>query len=275
MLVVGVNRYRDRALELKYAVADAQALATTLRPLAAPLFRDMILITLFDEHATLAGLEAAFARIATATQPHDVFVLYIAGHGVTRDGHYYFLPQDFRYRDDATIQRDAITQAHLQRWLASVPARKSLMLIDTCESESFPELQDEESWEKQRGLAKKTAESGSFPESLAILQGIAEKTAIDKLTRATGRATIAATTKNQPAFEGYQGHGVFTYVLLQGLQQADTTSGNRDGITSVFELAKYVDDELPAITLRTFHVEQVPRVYIFGSDFPIGVVQQR
>jgi hypothetical protein len=44
---------------------------------------------------------------------------------------------------------------------------------------------------------------------------MAEKTAISKLIRATGRATIVAATEEQMALEGVKGHGAFTYVLLQ------------------------------------------------------------
>ena len=43
------------------------------------------------------------------------------------------------------------------------------------------------------------------------------KTAINKLVRATGRATIVASSKDQVALEGYEGHGVFTYILLEAL----------------------------------------------------------
>ena len=250
VFVIGVNRYRDKSLELKYAVQDAQALVTTLRSVAAPLFRDITFTSLLDEQVILTSLEATFARIATQAKPQDVFVLYIAGHGVTRDSRYYFIPQDFWYRNDEAIRSDAITQDHWQRWLASIPARKSLLLIDTCES-------------------------GSFPKSLALLRGMAEKTAIAKLTRATGRATIVAATAEQQAVEGYQGHGVFTYVLLQALQRADTSHGNRDGMTSIFELASYVDDQVPIITRQTFNLEQLPQVHMVGSDFPLGIVQSR
>jgi hypothetical protein len=72
--------------------------------------------------------------------------------------------------------------------------------------------------------------------------------------------------------EGYQGHGVFTYVLLQALQRADMSHGNRDGVTGIFELAAYVDDQVPAITQQAFRFEQFPQVHMVGSDFPIGTV---
>ena len=105
------------------------------------------------------------------------------------------------------------------------------------------------------------------------MRGMVEKTAIDRLSRATGRATIVAATDTQPAMEGYKGHGVFTYAVLQALRHADTVSGNRDGITGLFELAAYVHARVPEITMRTFAYEQIPQVHMQGSDFPVGVVQ--
>ena len=173
--------------------------------------------------------------------------LYLAGHGITLDGRYHFIPQELRYTNEDAVRHNAITQNHLQRWLASVPARKSVILIDTCES-------------------------GSFSQSLAVMRGMVEKTAIDRLSKATGRATIVAATETQPAMEGYEGHGVFTYAILEALRYADRDFGNRDGITGLFELAAYVYARVPEITMRAFRFEQLPQVHMQGSDFPIGVV---
>jgi WD40 repeat protein len=247
MLVVGINRYNDKALWLRYAVPDGQALAASVRQAAAPLVREVKVTTLFDEQATTAELETAFARVASQISTNDIFVLYLAGHGVTSDGRYHFIPQEFRYTNQDAVRQQAITQDHLQRWLAAVPARKSVILIDTCES-------------------------GSFSQSLAVMRGMVEKTAIDRLSRATGRATIVAATDTQPAMEGYEGHGVFTYTVVQALWHADATAGNRDSITGLFELAAYVQARVPEITMRTFAYEQIPQVHMQGTDFPVGVV---
>jgi uncharacterized caspase-like protein len=203
--------------------------------------------TLYDHEVTLAGLETAFAAAQKNIHPQDIFIFYMAGHGVTLDGRYYFLPYDFRYTNEEAIRKNGVNQDHFQKWLGSIQARKSLVLIDTCES-------------------------GSFSKTLLALRGIAEKTAVAKLTRATGRATILAATDEQPAAEGYQGHGVFTYVLLQGLRHADAQFGNRDGYIDLFELAAYVNDQVPAITMNAFNFEQVPQVSLIGTDFPIGLV---
>ena len=246
LLVVGIDRYRDRDLLLRFAVNDGKSIIQSVQTTSSPLFRQVHVTQLFDDQATTQGLEAAFAKVAPTVAPGDVFVLYIAGHGVTRDGRYYFLPQDFRYVDDAAIHQHGISQDHFQRWLASIPARKSLILVDTCES-------------------------GSLTVALAAMRGMAKKTAVAKLTRATGRATIVASTAQQPALEGYEGHGVFTYALLQGLRDADAKFGNRDGYIGLFELASYVNDQVPALTMKAFSFEQIPQVNMMGTDFPIGV----
>jgi uncharacterized caspase-like protein len=247
LMAVGINRYRDKALRLRYAVQDCRAIIDTLRSVGTPLFNAVDVTTLFDHEVTLAGLDAVFAAAEKTIHPQDVFIFYLAGHGVTLDGRYYFLPHDFRYTSEEAIRTDGVNQDHFQEWLSRITARKSLILIDTCES-------------------------GSFSKTLLALRGIAEKTAVAKLTRATGRATILAATDEQPAAEGYQGHGVFTYVLLQGLRHADAQFGNRDGYIDLFELAAYVNDQVPAITMNAFNFEQVPQVSLIGTDFPIGIV---
>jgi uncharacterized caspase-like protein len=245
---VGINNYRDKALRLEYAVQDGRAIIESVRRKAAPLFRQVKATSIFDDQVTIQGLEQAFHEVKETIAPEDVFIFYLAGHGVTLDGRYYFLTHDFRYYNEDAVREKAVNQDHLQAWLAEIPARKSLVLIDTCES-------------------------GSFSQSMVTMRGMAEKAAVSKLTRATGRATIVASTDEQPAAEGYRGHGVFTYVLLQGLRYADEQYGNRDGYTGLFELAAYVNDQVPSITMQAFNFEQVPQVHLVGTDFPIGVAK--
>ena len=103
--------------------------------------------------------------------------------------------------------------------------------------------------------------------------GLAAKTAIDKLVRATGRAVISASTDSQVALEGYKGHGIFTYALLQSLKQADVKDGNRDGVTSTGEIANFIQEFVPDVTYKKWGYEQVPQVNLHGRSFPVAVVQ--
>jgi uncharacterized caspase-like protein len=109
----------------------------------------------------------------------------------------------------------------------------------------------------------------SFARTFAAMD---EYTAAAKLTRATGRATIVAATANQQALEGYKGHGVFTYALLQALSQADTTVGNQDGYTGLFELATYINAHVPEIARQEFGFQQYPQIQLRGADFLLSAV---
>ena len=54
---------------------------------------------------TLGNLDKVFADLGTKVRPRDVFVFFLAGHGKTKSGRYYFLPRDFRYEDDSSIEK--------------------------------------------------------------------------------------------------------------------------------------------------------------------------
>jgi uncharacterized caspase-like protein len=98
------------------------------------LYGDTKVTLVLDTEATAKGIEAAINRIAGDVNPSDVFVLFIAGHGRNIAGTYYFLPQDLNFEGGRTVMSDAIGQDLLQAWLAKIPAQKSILILDTCES---------------------------------------------------------------------------------------------------------------------------------------------
>jgi uncharacterized caspase-like protein len=243
-----VNKYRDKTLWLNYSVPDGQSLAGSLKASASSIFAGVHVTEVYDADATKPGIAAAFRKISAAAKSNDVFILYLAGHGITLDGRYHFLPVDFRYLNEDSIRTASIDQGDLQRWMADIPAMKNLVLLDTCNS-------------------------GSFVEAQTVTRGIAEKTAITKLIRATGRAVISASSDTQVALEGYKGHGIFTFALLKALKSADGKSGNRDGVTSTAEIASFVQNFVPDVTYKKWGYEQVPQANLHGREFPVGVVQ--
>ena len=83
--------------------------------------------------------------------------------------------------------------------------------------------------------------------------------------RATGRAVLAASSDSQLAFEGYEGHGYFTYALLKGLRGG---AKDRNGEVSVMGLGKFVSDEVPRLTKdRQFPIFESQELH----EFPIGL----
>jgi WD40 repeat protein len=246
ILAIAINQYRDRSLKLSYAVPDAKSLAESFQRGAKSVFTNVETTLVLDADATADKIAATFATLASKVKSNDVFVLFIAGHGITQEGRYHYLPSDFRYTNEESIKAKAINQDHIQQWMSAIAAKKSLVLLDTCNS-------------------------GSFVQAQAVSRGIQEKMAIDKLTRATGRATIAASTDSQVALEGHEGHGVFTWVVLDAFLKADKEFGNRDGVLTTSELAAFVNEYVPGITYKRWGYEQVPQVNLNGREFPIAV----
>ncbi len=99
--------------------------------------------------------------------------------------------------------------------------------------------------------------------------GMEEKTAVERLMRATGRAFLTATTERQQAIEGYEGHGAFTHVLLEGMRGKADRPGEGLGEISIDELYSFLKKHLPKITKEKWGYEQIPMRSIHGDSFPI------
>ena len=146
------------------------------------------------------------------------------------------------YEGEQSIVDKGIDQARLQAWFAQIPARRSVLLFDTCESGTL--------------TGEKTAQRG--------LERVA---ALDRMTQAMGRTVLSASTDDAPALEGYRGHGVFTYAVLDALGAADT---NGNGTIEVTELASFVDQKVPELSYEAFRQRQVPQMKIVGSNFTLS-----
>ena len=244
ILSIGIDKYRDGDLWLKYSKADAVAFVKAIKKASKPLFRHIYTYELLDRDVTKANILKTFKKIGAKTSREDVFIFYMAGHGITdaKTGAYFYLPVDFRYKNENSVRKNGMSQNDFKLALSKIQAMKSLTILDTCNS-------------------------GSFAEAMAS-RGILQKTAINKLTRATGRATIVASSKDQVALEGYKGHGVFTYTLIEALRGKGYGTDNK---ITIKELDAYIEDVLPDRTYKKWGYEQIPQSYISGNDFPIGV----
>jgi hypothetical protein len=92
LLTIAVNRYRDGDLRLKYSTDDAEGVIKLVTEKSRSLFSGVETYRLHDEQVTKAQLEKVVAKIGGQAARGDVFVLFMAGHGLTdeMDGMYYF-----------------------------------------------------------------------------------------------------------------------------------------------------------------------------------------
>ena len=244
MLAIGVNKYNDPALTLHFATNDARTVPAAFNsPRSSPGLYERVVIhePVLDGDVTRQHLRTVFEALGKEVQPDDVFVLYMAGHGQTEDGRYYFIPQDADNTSHEALIASSIGQGELQQWLALIPALRSVLIYDTCQSGSNVE------------------ERTGFRTSQHLV-------AAEKLSRSMGRTVLAATTDSESAKAGYAGFGIFTFALLDALALADQ---NNDGQIEVTELANYLTTNLPDLSERAGFGRQSPQVKVIGADFAL------
>jgi WD40 repeat protein len=247
-LVIGIQDFQNAKFDLKYSVADATAIAQLLQKRSAPLFEKVNVEQLTTAKATTkAAITAALGRYRTI-EPSDVFVFYVASHGTVEGAdlakrEYFLIPSNLDAATDEALHRDALSESELRQLIASIPATRKLLLLDTCHS-------------------------GAMGDAMMVTtRGLEELAAVKVLSGAVGSTVLSASTSDEEALEGQDGHGLFTWVLLQGMGgEADL---RKHGYVNTFDLADYVDDEVPRVAEEHFKRKQVPNLHNAGQSFQI------
>ncbi|MCK5145222.1 caspase family protein [bacterium] len=133
----GISQYANPALNLNYAHKDALDLAAALTQLRGQ-FGQVHVKTLTDEGVTIENIKAAKSFLDNA-RVDDVFVLFIAGHGMYSSGEdatYYYLTYN---TDLANLAGTAANFELIEDLLQGISPRKKLFLMDTCESGEIEE----------------------------------------------------------------------------------------------------------------------------------------
>jgi WD40 repeat protein len=246
-IVVGIKDYANPRLALNYPVADAQLFAATLEERTRGLFgQTQIRRFVTQADTSRAAIVAALEKARTEVRPEDLFVFYVASHGTVDDGGYFLITSNVGSTSTARLKQDALTQDTLKGLIANIPASKKLIVLDTCNA-------------GQMGDALQVA---------IMTRGLSEDTAMKVLSRAVGSTVLSASSSVQEALEGYNGHGLFTWVMVEGLRGA--ADADKDGFVKTLELADYIDNEVPLIAERVFKHRQYPIVSPSGQGFPLS-----
>ncbi|MBA4349532.1 MAG: hypothetical protein C0415_06050, partial [Thermodesulfovibrio sp.] len=247
-IIVGINEYKNPKLQLKYAVSDAELFEDTLKKVTAGLFEKVNIKKLVTKENTTNENIIKELRAYKSLNPDDVFVFFVASHGTVDDGEYFLITSNVGSTRTEKLKTDALPQGMLKELIANIPATKKLIIIDTCSAGAL----------------------GEAIQVAMLTRGMSEDTAMKILSRAVGSTILSASTSLQEAVEGYQGHGLFTYVLVEGLKgKADK---GKTGYVKTTELADYVDSEVPVLAEKVFKKAQYPTISISGQAFPIGKI---
>jgi len=257
-VVAGIGEFRspDPANALKYAVPDAQLIADTLTTYSAKLFQKLdIKLLIKPGDTTRDSLIQTLKDMQKTVGVDDVFVFYVASHGNIVDGEYYLVTSNVSSAEPERLKADAISGQELTGLLANIHAPKKLAVIDTCHAQPVGDaLQD----------AQRTAGMNAGTDATIRSRGI-------------GVTVLAAATTDQEALENYRNHGLFTYVVAQGLSGEDgfavKAPVDNNGIVNTAGLAAYVQDEVSPLASNLFQHDQNPTVNTSGQQFPVTTVK--
>ncbi len=221
-VIIGISDYADsRIRALRYADDDAAAFHEfLLSPEGGSVPAEQMKLLLNEEATSDAIRDALFVFLQSAA-PNDMVTVYVASHGApdpSRPANLYILPYD--------TDVDAIASTAFPMWDFKTAMRRQIaseqvvVITDACHS------------------------GGMLVENANPIGG-----AFGDLFNPSRRVTLSAADANESSLEGPQwgdGHGVFTFALLQGLRGDADSDAN--GVVTFTEAPEFVQSRVPAIT---------------------------
>lgn len=230
-VVVGISKYKDSHIAgLRYASADAQAFYDWLISPQGGRYAPAQVRLLLDSEATAQNIRNTLFNWLKQALEEDMVTIYFAGHGSPEApdslNNLFLLPFDVNYTDIASTGFPMWDiETALKRF---IKAKKVVVIADACHSGGVGQSFD---------IARRGSRSIEINPIGAGLQNLSQA--------GDGIAVISASDDKQFSQEGQQwgnGHGVFTYFLLRGLQgDADY---NKDGRVTLGELIPYLSEKV-------------------------------
>jgi hypothetical protein len=195
-------------------------------------YSDVKTTLLTDGQATLSNLTFALRQLKDTATENDVALIFLAGHGVIKDGVFYFASCEVNRAD---IPGTALDWRQFIATLRDVRAKRVLVLADTCQSGGI--------------VGEKPMDNDELAR---------------KLNREAHRLVFTAATRDECSIERAEwGHGAFTKALLEALAgKADT---RHDGQLTFQQLRDYVPARVAELTDGRQH-PQLPFLDQFEPD---------
>ncbi|MDA9206945.1 caspase family protein [Crocinitomicaceae bacterium] len=259
-VLVGIGEYANDNINLKFPVADANAISKAVSLGAQNLFKDRshvyTLTSDSDKRPTKENLKAVFDEIAAKAHSEDIILLYLAGHGISTSGDqgdFYFLTADAMssnqeaYRDEQIRKETTISTNEWVEWLKEIPALKQVMILDACGS-------------------------GKAVDNLIAMRDIdpSQIKAIDRMKDRTGMYIISGCAADAVSYEASQyGQGLLTYALLQGMKGAAL---KEDQYVDVSTILNHARESVPQLAKGIGGIQTPQLLQPKSGSFDIGIL---
>lgn len=234
-MVVGIQRYAGLP-EAAFAERDAQAMRRHLVALGYP---ERNIFTLVGADASRAGLAKNLeTKLPRLVNERSTVLFYYSGHGAPdpATGDAYLVPVD---GDPEFLKDTAYSLAELHRRLAALKARKVVVVLDSCFSGAG---------------GRSVLPKGTRPLVTKLKPGL---TGSEKLL------VMSASENNQISGTAEEeGHGLFTYYFLKGLNGA---AGGSPGLATAQGLYDYLKPKVMDEASR-HNRDQIPQISPQGGE---------
>ncbi|MCE1225635.1 MAG: caspase family protein [Geobacteraceae bacterium] len=243
ILAVGIDRYRDSGINLKYAAKDARDFINSLPEKARTLYKPqhIHLITLSNGQAGKQNILKTINELATKVKHGDGFIFFNASHGVLLQNQYYIVTADYNGSLDNTDS--LISSNEIVEISKKIKSLSQLFIFDTCHAGGVDNIV-----------------SGLYDARMSVL------------AKKMGLHIYASAGSVQTAMDGYKGNGLYTYALLQGIENGGEVDRGKDGNVTVQDLGLYSQEKTSELSAKLGH-PQTPLIINFGRDNPLFVVR--
>ena len=237
-IVMGISKYKY-VRPLTYADKDAELFRDFLKsPGGGSVKEDNIFCLLNDQAMSANFWTKGFQWLKyKQLQKGDRLFIYLAGHGDAIDeDQYFFLGYDCNPAGDKNnyLVGGAIQLYNLKKKIAAETGKgvEVFFVMDACRSNELP----------------------GGAEGLSFLN-----TAVTE--KKVGEIMMLATAAGQESLEDASignGHGLFTWYLVDGLSGLADAEGRPDNKITYSEIRKYVDKNVPSVAQQRFKKKQQP-----------------
>lgn len=236
-IIIGIDTFKDKKLNLKYAQADSLLFGSTLFKRSREIFDDVSVVYLNKEKETTKEAILKELKKLENTSKDDVFVFYSATNATIVNDAYYMVTSNVSSTDENTIKNQALSQEDLKNAFEKIPALNKLLLFDT----DYSDL---------------------------VNNAILEKLNSNKLLNLASMSAVNSTHTSRNDYGNK--HGIFSYVLSDALDgEADS---NNNGIVDSSEFIDYATKTIPIESKQYKHV-QTPVNFESGQIFNISKIR--
>lgn len=224
ILSVGVSKYANEEYDLNYADKDALSVADMFSSIGTEVYKDVNLVKLMNQDATRNAVLKAFENLDAQVQPKDMVLVFIASHGINKEGQFYIMPHD---SDLNNIDNSLLSWQDMATLLGNLPSNV-LVFIDACKS----------------GQLGVNVSDFNADNTEAVRETASDENGVVIMAASTGSETALESTEWE--------HGAFTLSLLEGLEKGKADI-KPDGTIYLRELDFYISERTIELTNNAQH----------------------